>query len=161
MGKRGPPKQPTKLKIIRGNPGRQKLNKAEPEPPADKISPPPWLAGSSLERWNEVVPMLTDVGVMTNADVGIIARYCVAHELYLIYLAEVRAGGDRITGFNADGSVKYQQVAPPATLMNKYHEFMLRVEQEFGMTASARSGLVTNKEPVVKDDLEAFFTKHG
>ena len=160
MGKRGPPKTPTKLKILRGNPGGKKLNAAEPEPPADKIVPPPWLAGASLDRWNEIVPMLVQLGVMTNADIGTIARYCVAHELYLVYLAEVRAGGDRITGFNPDGSVTYQQVAPPATLMNKYHEFMLRVEQEFGMTASARAGIVTNKEPV-KDDLQAFFAKHG
>lgn len=161
MGKRGRKPQPTVLKIARGNPGKRKLNQSEPVPPADAIEPPEWVTGKALEKWNVVVPMLTDMGVMTNADIETIARYCTMHEQYVKYLDQVRRGLDVLVIRDDKGKVKYMQSTPAATMLAKLATSMLRIEQEFGMTASARSGIVTTKDKAPQDDLQAFFAKHG
>ncbi len=160
MGKRGPRPEPTVLKIAKGNPGKRRLNRAEPTPPADAIQPPAWLAGASLEKWHDVVPKLVSMGVMTNADIDTLARYCTMYEQFLKYLCEVRQGNDVLVIRDEAGKVKYMQSTPAATMLTKLAASMLRIEQEFGLTPSARTGIATTQSKQ-QDDLEAFFTKHG
>jgi P27 family predicted phage terminase small subunit len=68
------------------------------------------------------------------------------YEQWLRYLAEVRAGRDVLTIYNDDGSVKYQQQTPAATMQQKIATSMLRIEQEFGLTPSARTGIVAKTD---------------
>jgi len=70
MGRRGPKPTPTKLKILRGNPGCRPINADEPQPPADGIAMPPHLGEVAARRWGELLPMLQATRVMTRADVG-------------------------------------------------------------------------------------------
>ena len=156
MGKRGPKPQPTVLKLARGNPGCRKLNDAEPKPKAEKIEPPKYLVGESLRCWKAITPGLIATGVMTEADVPTLARYCTMHEQWLRYLAEVRAGNDILVILNDDGSVKYQQSSPAATMQQKLATSMLRIEQEFGLTPSARTGIVAQKNDQEEDPLARF-----
>src|SRR5210317_960083 len=158
MGKRGPKPQPTVLKLARGNPGCRKLNDAEPKPKADKIEPPKYLTGESLKCWKVITPGLIATGVMTEADVPTLARYCTMHEQWLLYLAEVRAGNDILVILNDDGSVKYQQSSPAATMQQKLATSMLRIEQEFGLTPSARTGIVAQKNDQEEDPLARFIS---
>ncbi len=160
MGKRGPRPEPTVLKIAKGNPGCRPLNKAEPVPAAGKIEPPDWVTGKSLEKWNDVVPKLLGMGVMTPADIDTLARYCTMYEQYLKYLDEVRQGNDVLVIRDEAGKVKYMQSTPAATMLTKLAVSMLRIEQEFGLTPSARTGIATTQSKP-QDDLEAFFGKHG
>jgi len=114
----------------------------------------------SLEKWAEVVPKLVGMGVMTNADIDTIARYCTMHEQYVKYLEQVRRGLDVLVIRDDKGKVKYMQSTPAATMMTKLAASMLRIEQEFGLTPSARSGL-SGKKPQDQDELTAFFQQHG
>ena len=41
MGRRGPAPKPTAIKILEGNPGKQKLNHNEPKPPTIIAIPKP------------------------------------------------------------------------------------------------------------------------
>jgi P27 family predicted phage terminase small subunit len=160
MGKRGPRKQPTILKIAKGNPGKRPLNKSEPKPPSDDITPPEWVTGVAREKWDNVVPKLIGMGVMTNADVDTIARYCTMHEQFVKYLDQCRRGLDVLVIRDDAGKVKYMQSTPAATMMTKLAASMLRIEQEFGLTPSARSGLsATQSKPT--DEVEDFFKLHG
>lgn len=154
MGKRGPRPEPTILKIAKGNPGKRRLNQSEPKPAADAIQPPDWVTGKSLEKWQEVVPKLLGMGVMTNADVDTIARYCTMYEQYVKYLEQVRRGLDVLVIRDDAGKVKYMQSTPAATMMTKLAASMLRIEQEFGLTPSARTGIVA-KPPQDNSDLDA------
>ncbi|NBW18970.1 MAG: phage terminase small subunit P27 family [Caulobacteraceae bacterium] len=160
MGKRGPRKEPTIIKIAKGNPGKRPLNKNEPKPPSDDITPPEWVTGVAREKWENVVPKLIGMGVMTNADVDTIARYCTMHEQYVKYLEQCRRGLDVLVIRDDAGKVKYMQSTPAATMMTKLAASMLRIEQEFGLTPSARSGLSVGTQ-APKDDLEAFFAAEG
>jgi P27 family predicted phage terminase small subunit len=160
MGKRGPRKEPTILKIAKGNPGKRPLNESEPKPPSDAILPPDWVTGVSLEKWNDVVPKLTGMGVMTNADIDTIARYCTMHEQFVKYLEQVRRGLDVLVIRDDAGKVKYMQSTPAATMLSKLAASMLRIEQEFGLTPSARSGISASQEKP-RDDLEDLLRSHG
>jgi phage terminase small subunit len=94
MGRRGPRPIPTELKILRGNPGKQKLNAAEPVPPADGIAMPLHLGEVAAARWRELLPMLQATRVMTRADVEALARYCDTYEWWLAVRAKLKAQGD-------------------------------------------------------------------
>ncbi len=118
------------------------------------------MTGVAREKWDNVVPKLLGMGVMTNADVDTIARYCTMHEQFVKYLDQCRRGLDVLVIRDDAGKVKYMQSTPAATMMTKLAASMLRIEQEFGLTPSARSGLSGTK-PQEQDELSAFFAKHG
>lgn len=141
MGKRGPKPQPSVIKLARGNPGKKKVNKNEPLPTCDNIEPPDYLQGKSLEKWHELKRHLTKMGVMTDADVETLARYCTMYEQWIKYLDQVRRGLDVLVIRDDSGKVKYMQSTPAAVRLDKLAVSMLRIEQEFGLTPSARSGL--------------------
>ena len=104
------------------------------------------MTGVSLEKWHEIVPKLIAMGVMTNADIEPIARYCTMHEHYVKYLDQVRRGLDVLVIRDEKGKVKYMQSTPAATMVTKLAQSMLRIEQEFGLTPSARTGIVASKQ---------------
>jgi P27 family predicted phage terminase small subunit len=160
MGKRGRRPEPTILKIAKGNPGKRAINHNEPKPASDGISPPDWVTGKSLDKWNELVPKLLGMGVMTNADIDTVARYCSMHEQYLKYLDQVRRGLDVLVIRDDSGKVKYMQSTPAATMMAKLAASMLRIEQEFGLTPSSRSGLSASQSQQ-QDELDDFLKRNA
>ena len=141
MGRRGPRKQPTQIAIARGNPGKRPLNHNEPQPPDGEIVPPSFVVGKSLDKWNEVLPKLQAMRVMTPADAETLGRYCVYHEQFVKYADQMRRGLDVLVIKDKDGKVKYVQSTPAATMFVKLGQSMLRIEQEFGLTPSARAGI--------------------
>jgi phage terminase small subunit len=130
MGKRGPAKQPTALKIARGNPGKQKLNDQEPEfeaPPS--LDPPKDLKGAGLGEWHAQLPRLTASGVLTAADMAGFTAYCRfvgLEESYAIRLMEA-TDNDRIDRL--------------VNQMVKVTNAMRSWAGHFGITPSSRSGV--------------------
>ena len=147
MGKRGPAPQPSILKYIRGNPGKDKLNENEPTPEMidEEYPAPEYLTDAGLQKWKEVIPMLIRMRVMTEADVEPIARYCAMWEQWKKNYEIVKKNGDTLTMWEPDPKrpgkerVKYIQATPYATQMVKLADKLLRIEQEFGLTPSSRS----------------------
>lgn len=77
MGRRGPAPTPTKLRLLKGNPGKRTIRKDEPAPPPVAAgSAPSYLAGLALEEWNRVEPELRKLGLLTVVDVPMLAAYC-------------------------------------------------------------------------------------
>lgn len=154
MGKRGPKKLPTILQLLRGNPGKRALNKNEPLPSTDNISPPVYLTGAPLAKWNQLVPSMIATGVMTNADVDAIARYCMAHEQWVKCATNVKAGLDQIPVYDDAGKIIMIRSTPDAIMVHKYYSHLLRIEQEFGMTASSRSAIVVKKPDAAEEEID-------
>ena len=170
MGKRGPAPEPSILKYIRGNPSKETLNTAEPTPelvPQD-FPPPKTLDGKAVEVWNDTVPKLAKMRVLTEADVPTLTRYCIESALYLASYEKVKTHGEEYTHLELDPNrtdgrlrIKYTQVAPWATQMHRHHAAMLRIEQEFGMTPSSRSQVSTTNGSAESDQIAAFVQKRG
>jgi len=72
----GPRPAPTKLKALRGNPGKRPLPKHEPVPDVAAPEPPSWLVGEALAEWNRLVPELLTLGLLTKLDRAALAAYC-------------------------------------------------------------------------------------
>jgi len=141
MGKRGPRKQPTKLRLLRGDPSKEGQNAGEPVPPSGPLDAPAHVTGAALEKWREVAPQLQAMRILTTADRETLARYCLYFEQFLKYADQVRRGLDVLVIRDDAGKVKYIQSTPAATMFVKLGQSMLRIEQEFGLTPSARAGM--------------------
>lgn len=169
MGKRGPPPEPSILKYIRGNPSKETLNTAEPTPDLvpSNFPAPKALDGPAVEVWNDTVPKLAKMRVLTEADVPTLTRYCIETALYLVCYEKVKTHGEEYTHLEPDPHrtdgrlrIKYTQVTPWATQMHRHHAAMLRIEQEFGMTPSSRSQVSTTNGNEA-DQIAAFVQKRG
>jgi P27 family predicted phage terminase small subunit len=145
MGKRGPKPTPTSLKIVRGNPGKRRLNSREPQPPADGIEMPLHLGEVAAARWQNLLPVLQSVRVMTNADVEALARYCDTYEWWLATRAKLRKEGDTYPILNDAGEIKYIAQRPEVSIAHKLATQLRQLEQDFGLNPSARASL--NVEP--------------
>lgn len=143
MGKRGPAKQPTKIKIARGTLRGSRAN--EPQPPADGVTMPPHLGPVAAARWGELLPMLQSVRVMTRADVEALARYCDTYEWWLAVRAKLKAEGDTYPILNDGGQVKYIAQRPEVAIAHKLAQQLRQLEQDFGLNPSARASM--NVEP--------------
>lgn len=154
MGKRGPRPQPTKLKILRGNPGNRPINKSEPQPAADGVVMPPHLGEVAAAKWSQVLPMLQAVKVMTRADVEALARYCDTYEWWLATRARLKKEGDTYPILNDKGEIKYIAQRPEVSIAHKLAVQLRQLEQDFGLNPSARTGLHV-EEPKQEDDRDS------
>jgi P27 family predicted phage terminase small subunit len=134
------------LRLLKGSPSHHRKNKLEPLPDKDAITPPEYLAGASLAKWNQVLPGLIATGVVTNADVETLARYCTMYEAWLQCLRQIRRAGDWFAVYDKSGKMVNAKSTPSALMVVKLAAGLLRIEQEFGMTPSARGNIVANKK---------------
>lgn len=86
----GPPPTPTALKLLRGNPGKKKLNDAEPTPPRGTAKPPEYILARPelLKEWDRQSPRLAAMGVLTVVDEDALATLCVMEVLFREMLNE-------------------------------------------------------------------------
>lgn len=161
MGKRGPAKQPTIIRYLRGDPSKEGFGSKEPVPPPAGTEPPDTLDGVALEKWHDTVPKLIAMGVFTAADRGTWERYCIEYELWLAARDKVRRYGDVMTFKpKGEGDVPYMQVSPFATQMMKYAASLLRTEMQFGLTPSSRSQVQLHNT-ADDDPFESFIQRRG
>lgn len=152
MGKRGPRPQPTELKLLRGNPGHRAINKAEPKPTADGVVMPSHLGPVAVQKWQQVLPLLQAVKVMTKADVEALARYCDTYEWWLATRARLKSEGDTYPILNDKGEIKYIAQRPEVSIAHKLAAQMRQLEQDFGLNPSARTGLHVQEQKQEDDE---------
>lgn len=140
MGRRGPAPQPTALKLARGNPGKRALPKNEPKPePPSRLDPPSWLTAEAKKKWRAMAPKLATAGLMTVADVDALARYCDTWTRWRQCCRVIDRGGMTYEVKNQHGAVVQIVARPEVGIARSLAQQLARLEQEFGMTPSARS----------------------
>ncbi len=139
----GPPKTPTHLRLVRGNPSKRPINKDEPQPPAG-VPPTPKHFDKQAKYWfKRMAEELDAVGVVSQLD----AR---ALELLVEAYTEYRHHCDTLE--IEDVLIK----AHPAAIMKADAWKRLRAMlAEFGMTPASRSK-VSTKTPDAVDPLAEF-----
>jgi P27 family predicted phage terminase small subunit len=140
----GPRPIPTHLKVLRGNPGKQKLNREEPQPPQPPtlLEPPEFLSGYAKDEWWRLAGELHVLGLLTVLDVMPFAAYCQAYghwrtaEEALMKMAEK----DPVTGaLLVKGALGDARANPLIRIANNAACDMIRYSAEFGLTPAARS----------------------
>jgi P27 family predicted phage terminase small subunit len=116
--------------------GSKVIASRKAEPSADPTMPkaPDWVTGDALELWEAVGPKLNSMRVLSSADATSFARYCVIYSKWREAERMVREEGEVVTGA-LGGPIRN----PWAVALKQYADQMLRLEQEFGLTPSARS----------------------
>jgi len=170
MGKRGPSRQPTILKYIRGNPSKERLPDDEPTP--DLIcdfEAPAHVAEDELasKKWQEAVRVLSSMRVMTVADMEPLARYCLVWSHWMQSREKCKQVGREIMHFEADPNrsdgklrIKWAQPAPWAVDEKTARKDLLQLEREFGLTPSSRSQVSIHSD-MNDDPLAAFIQSRG
>ncbi|HUU27814.1 MAG TPA: phage terminase small subunit P27 family [archaeon] len=163
MGKRGPKPEPTRLKLVKGNPGRRPLNKLEPEPQKKLLRCPSYLDKEEKRIWQITARKLYDMGVLTQADDIALAGFCEYYSEYRKLTELVKKNGvfikikngketkmfvDPETGEKISQEADWYVVrrSPVAMARDKARAIASRIMDEFGMKPSARAQLRTELE---------------
>jgi P27 family predicted phage terminase small subunit len=142
MGKRGPPKKPTHLKILAGNPGKRALNRREPKPEKGRPVCPHALSRRAKQIWKETCDQLEAMGILAKADRHSIAAYCEAVALHeACCKALVKEG---LTFITPQGYVGQR---PEIGIRNKAWTTLRQFAKEFGLTPSARANIEVDTPP--------------
>ena len=136
--------KPTHLKILEGNPGKQRLPKGVPVPVSDLPAPADFLDDYGMDEWARLSAGLHSLGILYEVDVAVFAAYCAfasqvraAEELK----NELIAKGGKAAGLlikTANGTIMQH---PIIGVLNTARLNMLRCAVEFGLTPSARAKL--------------------
>lgn len=134
MGARGPAPTPTVIKKLRGNPGKRKLNEAEPRPGGRMPSAPRWMSLEGKQQWRKLAPRLHAAGLLTEVDGLGLAMLCEAVGQYVEGKEIVEREG--AVAISDNGNV-YQH--PAVALMKSARSEVLKWAREFGMTPASRT----------------------
>ena len=141
MGKRGPKPKPTALKLVRGNPGKQKINKREPKPGPGIPTCPKHLTTDAKTEWKRVTKLLLKNGLLTHLDRPMLAAYCQAWARWIDAEKKMATHGPIITTPN--GSVQF---SPFLNLANKAMKQLKEFGAVFGMSPADRVNLQVNPD---------------
>lgn len=149
MGKRGPPRLPTEVLIARGSrhaKGRPLSDQPvvipegtaapvaipEREPPKR----PAWLTPQAVKIWDEVIPILKSIGVLTVADGATISRYCQSLVDWVKYDKAIRKEGAWYK--HPSGALRAH---PAVRLRAECAKVLKESEDRLGLSPQARSSL--------------------
>ena len=135
--------KPTRLKVLEGNPGKQKLPKGEPQPEHELPPPPSHLDAYGIEEWNRISEGLFVLGVLTSIDQQTLAAYCDSYSQW-------RTATEELSKLKKEHPLKALLMKtisgnwiqnPLVGEANKAKSDMMRYAAEFGLTPSARARL--------------------
>jgi P27 family predicted phage terminase small subunit len=141
---------PTALKIIRGNPGKRKLNQHEPKPVGDLAGPPEHFDAEMADVWNYAITNAPP-GLLKKIDSAILETWCTAHVLHRRAAREVSKFGmlmkAPVTGLPIQ--------SPFLPVVNKQALIMMRACDHLGFSPASRTRIATGEGLTGTSDWDA------
>ena len=159
MGKPGRKPIPTKLKLLKGNPGKQKLNKREPQPKLGIPAKPKWLLPAAAKEWDLVVPTLEQLGLLAVVDGPCLAGYCQSYARYIEAQQFLDKYGSSYDVLDKLGALSHVGQYPQVTIAKNEAHAMRMFASEFGFTPASRSRIEIPDKVEPADPFEAFLGK--
>ena len=150
-----PRPKPTALKLISGNAGKRKINKAEPKPKREIPSCPAHLSDAGKVAWSHLSVMLDRIGVLTEADAYALERACACYAELLELQTLVDRDGMTYSTTSTAGETVIKGNPAVAMLADADRRFKGYLV-EFGLTPAARSKVKVDGSEQ-KDELDEFF----
>jgi P27 family predicted phage terminase small subunit len=134
----GPPPTPTRLKLIRGNPGKRPISRREPRPATGKPLCPEWLCDEAHAEWQRITDNLEPMGMLHKVDHGLIVAWAVAW-------AQLRQATEDIaeSGYTIINSHDNLVAHPAVAIRTKAIDQMIKLAGQFGLSPAARTRLET------------------
>ena len=140
MGIPGPPPTPTPILELRGSfRAKQRQKQGEAKGPPGRPTCPKWLPKEAKAAWRQLVPMLENMGVLTRIDAHALARYCVTWVRWKAAVKFLEEKGEVYTLKDPAGNIRCLQQFPQVGIASRLAHQLGQLEQEFGMSPSARS----------------------
>ena len=147
------------LKLHGSDRVRRRELRGEPQVPVERPAAPDWLVGPALAMWDDLIPQLESLGVLARIDRNALGRYC---RLWVRW----RVAEDFLDQYGSihmikddKGAVRYLQQVPQVAIAGKLASELRSLEQEFGMTPSARTRVSVRKS--VADELSKFVAERS
>jgi P27 family predicted phage terminase small subunit len=157
--KPGPPKQPTAIRLLRGNPSKEPITTAEPKPAAGLPTKPAALPADAGVIWDATIALLSDVrGLLTVADGATVELFARTLARYRELEAFTETHGCVLVLRDDKGQVRYAQPSPQASLSAKLLPQIRGLAAELGLSPSARTRINLPAAPAV-DELTTFLAK--
>jgi len=133
--------KPTAQKRAAGNPGKRKLNDAEPDYTALVIAPPPpeWMSDYAQAMWHKLAPELVESKVLTRTDLHVLEGFCSAYSRWREAEEDVTRNG--ITIKTPMGRSKN----PACTVANEAMRQMTSYGSSLGLDPASRARLTVPK----------------
>ena len=154
---------PTAVKKLRGNPGKRKLNPAEPKPPTSEPDMPRGLSKVAAAEWKSIVPELKLLGVLTRVDGKALAAYCHCFARWFEAEKELEKLGIIVEEPILGGPINDREIVgyrykrnPAVSISNDALRLMRAYLVEFGMTPSSRTRIRIEKPDDDADPFEKF-----
>lgn len=148
MGLRGPAKKPTALRLIEGNRGKEKINRAEPKPRKRIPDCPPHLDKIARAEWERLSPILLHMGVLSEADYMSLAALCQSYSIWVQASGDLARDG--LLAMGARGVVKNPSLMIVRDAVQDIH----RLSQQFGLTPASRVNIHSDGPQTPEDELE-------
>lgn len=130
---------PTKLKVLMGNPGKQKLPKGEPETPEGMPEMPVFLDGYAKEEWDRLAPGLHAMGVLSVLDSSTFGAYCAAYSMWRTTEEMIQQNIEK--SGPESGLVDDENINLLRKISRQCASDMVRFAAEFGLSPSSRARL--------------------
>lgn len=158
MGRRGPRPLPSAVLEARGS-RRAGSRPHEAEAPRGRPVCPAWLSPEAREVWDHMVPILEQMAVLTIADGNALARYCRLFVRWRKAEDFLDQYGDSHPLKDGNGNVKCFMPFPQVGTAAKLAGLLARLEQEFGLTPSARTRVEVDKAFTRNPKVQAFYDR--
>jgi P27 family predicted phage terminase small subunit len=96
------------------------------------------------------------MGCLKRIDREALARYCTLLARYWVCEEFIEKHGTSYPIKTDDGKVKYIQQVPQVGMANQLSSLLAKLEQEFGMTPSARSAIQVTSGADNEEDIASF-----
>ena len=146
MGARGPAPLPSNVHQLRGNPSKLPAAKLRDEVQPDIARPdaPAWLLPEAKREWKRLGPELVKLGLISKIDRAAFALYCQAWGRWVQTEAELKKlGADGLIESTPSG---YKQMSVLLQIANRSADQVARYQAQFGLSPSARRGLVATPQ---------------
>lgn len=153
----GPPKTPTHLVLVKGNPSKRAINKNEPKPPSG-VPPIPKHFDKKGKYWfKRIGDELDAIGVMTHLDGKALELLIEAYVEYRHHCDVLAEEGYTYKSKSATGE-DMVKAHPAAVMKSDVWKRIRAMLGEFGMTPASRAK-VGAKGPAEVDPLDEFLKK--
>ena len=157
MGRRGPPPTPTKLKLLRGNPGKRPINRQEPTPAANLPVRPDGMSEASQAVWDRILRDYGQTGVLTGVDAAGLRIFCEAVVRYEYAATRLEQSGPLVRGAERRGGELVKN--PLHQIVRDNADLVRAFARELGFTPAARSALTSLGKPDENDPLAEWLAR--
>lgn len=144
MGARGRTKTPTAILKLRGSYYADR-NPNEPVPIPGRPEKPDWVKGDWQDlEWDRLCTITDQMNVLSQADGNVLGRYVENLAMWKDTLDFIRQHGTTYPLKDARGRVCGFAKWPQVSTLFELEKILIKIEQHFGLTPSARSRIAVN-----------------